>query len=162
MISLQKAAVGLTNDERRRRVAELLCKAISLSEAKRVVEAPRSCGEVFASAPVTKTPDDVGSDEHRILDYLELAGRGSPAAIRDALGLSRSTTYRALHRLTVAGHIRPSGKTRGLAYQLNDAEPPPHKIALNTRRSEQSESPRPVAPTVRLAPADTGRMRIAI
>lgn len=131
MNSLQKAAVGLTNDERRRRVAELLCKAISLSEAKRVVEAPRLCGEVVASAPVTTTPDDVGSDEHRILDYLELAGRGSPAAIRHALGLSRSATYRALHRLTVAGHIRSSGKTRGLAYQLNDAEPPPHKIALN-------------------------------
>ena len=127
----EEAAVVLTNDERRRRVAELLCKAISLSEAKRVVEAPPSCGEVLASAPATKTPEDVGSEELRILDYLELAGRGSPAAIREALGLSRSATYRALHRLTVVGHVRPSGKTRGLAYQLNDAEPPPHKISLN-------------------------------
>jgi uncharacterized membrane protein len=127
----EATAIVLPNDERRRRVAELLCKAISLSAAKRVVEVPRLCGEVVVSEPVTTTPDDVGSDEHRILDYLELAGRGSPAAIRDALGLSRSATYRALHRLTVAGHIRSSGKTRGLAYQLNDAEPPPHKIALN-------------------------------
>ena len=31
-----------------------------------------------------------------------------------------------------------------------------------TRRSERSESAMPVAPTVRLAPANTGRMRIAI
>lgn len=127
----EETAIVLTNDERRRRVAELLCKAISLSEAKRVVETPPSSGEVVVSPPVTTTPGDVGSDEHRILDYLELAGRGSPAAIREALGLSRSATYRALHRLTVVGHIRPGGKTRGLAYQLNSAEPPPHKIALN-------------------------------
>lgn len=126
----EETATVLTNDERRRRVAELLCKAISLSEAKRVVETPPSSGEVVVSTLVT-TPGDVGSDEHRILDYLELAGRGSPAAIREALGLSRSATYRALHRLTVVGHIRPDGKTRGLAYQLNSAEPPPHKIALN-------------------------------
>jgi hypothetical protein len=121
----------MTSDERRGRIAELLCKAILLSEAKRVLEAPPSSGEAVVSAPVTTTPDDVGSEELRILDYLELAGRGSPAAIREALGLSRSATYRALHRLTVVGHIRPGGKTRGLAYQLNDGEPPPHKIALN-------------------------------
>ncbi len=131
MRPMEETAIVLTNDERRRRVAELLCKAISLSESKRVAEKPPPSGDFGVSTPITTTPGDIGSDEHRILDYLELAGRGSPAAIREALGLSRSATYRALHRLTVVGHIRPDGKTRGLAYQLNGAEPPPHKIALN-------------------------------
>jgi hypothetical protein len=131
MMPTQEATVVLTNAERRRRVAELLCKAISLAESKRVVESPPSSNELVVSASAPTTPNDVGSEELRILDYLELAGRGSPAAIREALGLSRSATYRALHRLTIAGRVRPSGQTRMLAYQLNQSEPPPHKISLN-------------------------------
>jgi hypothetical protein len=131
MMPTQPMTSDLTDGERRRRVAELLCKAISLAEAKRVLNAPPLPGDVAASAASSKMPEDTGPEELRIMDYLELAGRGSPAAIRDALGLSRSATYRAIHRLTVAGHVVPSGQTRMLAYQLNKSEPPPQKIALN-------------------------------
>ena len=76
-------------------------------------------------------PNDTDSEETRILDYLGLTGQGSPVSIRTALGLSRSATYRALHRLTVAGHVVPNGQTRMLAYRLNKAEPSPQNIGRN-------------------------------
>ena len=121
----------LTDQERRRRVAELLCKAIFLAEAKRAVRPVRVAGGAGDLVHSSTMPNDTGSEEIRILDYLELRGRGSPVSIREALGLSRSATYRALHRLTVAGHVVPSGQTRMLAYQLNKAEPSPQNIGLN-------------------------------
>ncbi len=121
----------LTESERRRRVAELLCKAILLAGAKRVVAPDRTAEKAPAPSHFSVMPDDSGSEEIQILDYLELAGQGSPVSIRTALGLSRSATYRALHRLTVAGHVVPVGQTRTLAYQLNKAAPAPQDVALN-------------------------------
>jgi hypothetical protein len=127
----QQIAVVLTEAQRLRRVAELLCKAIVLAEVKRVVEPVHVADGDDNPGHCSARPNDTGSEEIRILDYLELRGRGSPVSIREALGLSRSATYRALHRLTVAGHVIPSGQTRMLAYQLNKAEPCPQKIGLN-------------------------------
>ena len=121
----------LTDQERRRRVAELLCKAIFLAEAKRAVRQLRVADSANDLAHDSTMPNGTDSEETRILDYLELAGQGSPVSIRTALGLSRSATYRALHRLTVAGHVVPNGQTRMLAYQLNKAEPPPQDIGRN-------------------------------
>ena len=131
MRQTQQTTDVLTNLERRRRVAELLCKAIFLAEAKRAVE-PMPSAEHEHEPPQNSTAlDDADAEEVRILDYLEVAGRGSPVSIRDALGLSRSATYRALHKLTVAGHVVSSGQTRMLVYQLNMAEPPPQLIGRN-------------------------------
>ena len=121
----------LTDQERRRRVAELLCKAIFLAEAKRAVRPVRVAGGGGDLVHSSTMPNYTDSEETRILDYLELAGQGSPVSIRTALGLSRSATYRALLRLTVAGHVVPSGQTRRLAYPLNKAEPSPQNIGLN-------------------------------
>ena len=126
-----QTTVVLTDDERRRRVAELLCKAIVLADAKRIVALVCITEEPPALSHFSVMPDDSRSEETRIRDYLEFTGKGSPVSIRQALGLSRSATYRALHRLTVAGHVVPVGQTRMLAYQLNKAEPPPPDIALN-------------------------------
>ena len=123
--------IVLTEDERRRRVAELLYKAIVLAEAERAVAPCRVVEVAAAPSQFAAMPDESGWEETRILDYLEVAGQGSPVSIRTALGLSRSATYRALHRLTVAGHVVPSGQTRMLAYQLNKAGPSPQNIGRN-------------------------------
>lgn len=127
----QQTTDVLTDQERRRRVAELLCKAIFLAEAKRAVPPVRLADAAGNLVRNPTTPNDTDSEETRILDYLELTGQGSPVSIRTALGLSRSATYRALQRLTVAGHVVPSGQTRMLAYQLNKAEPSPQNIGRN-------------------------------
>jgi len=51
--------------------------------------------------------------------------------IRNALGLPKTTTYRALVRLKRSGAISTEGQTRTLAYSLAEREPPPHVIARN-------------------------------
>ena len=131
MRQYQETTDVLTDQERRRRVAELLCKAILLAEAKRAVGPVRVADVAGDLGHDSTMPNDTDTEEIRILDYLELAGQGSPVSIRTALGLSRSATYRALHRLTVAGHVVPNGQTRMLAYQLNKAEPSPQNIGWN-------------------------------
>ncbi len=153
----QPTTNALTVQERRRRVAELLCKAIVLAEAKRVLQPVRMANGAGDLAHKSALPDDTDADEGRILDYLALAGEGSPRSIRSALGLSRSATYHALRRLTVAGHVVRSGQTRMLAYRLSQVEFPPQNHGR-----EKTLSPQSLAPTVRLASGNDGRMKMAV
>lgn len=115
----------LAPPERMRRIADLLAKAILLSESKRALRV-EDARENNAS---TFNPFD--SDAERVLQYLQVAGHGSPAAIRCALGLSKATAYRTLLRLSDDGYVVAKGQTRTLAYYLAEREPPAEKLALN-------------------------------
>lgn len=116
--------------QRLRRIAELLCKAIVLTEAGRpkAPEPPPPRHEVPVALPVSK---DGASGEDRIVNYLDFVGSASPATIRTGLGLSRTSAHRALRRLSAAGIIVGSGQTRRIVYQLSQGEPPPEKMGLN-------------------------------
>ncbi len=122
---------GLTESERLRRVAEILCKVILLAEADAALHVP-SAGET--AEPATRNPVRPAADhpdDEQILRYLALVGEASPVEIRSTLSLSRSSACRALQRLARARRIRGSGLTRQLVYQLNAGEPPPDRIGLN-------------------------------
>jgi len=115
----------LAPSERMRRIADLLTKAILLSESNRALQREdRPGGPASRSAPFE-------SDAERVLQYLRITGCGSPATIRHALGLSKATAYRALARLATDGHVVVRGQTRTLAYHLAEREPPAEKLALN-------------------------------
>jgi biotin operon repressor len=124
----QHAAV--TDAGRLRRIAELLCKAIVLTEASQAVQAGscRTNSDVPVASPSLRDPS---SGDDRILNYLAFVGTASPAVIRSSLGLSRTSTHRALRRLSSAGNVVASGQTRGVVYRLSEGEPPPEKIGLN-------------------------------
>lgn len=116
---------SLSESERIDRIAFLLCKAVMLAEAKRKLELP--------TASLTQ-PDDPAQRVHiddRILSYLRVSGAATPLAIRDALGLARTTAYRSFTRLQQAGHIQGLGRASALVYHLNQREPAPEKIELN-------------------------------
>ncbi len=117
----------LTDAQRVRRIAELLCKAIVTSEAAAVLIETNARED----APVVEGATTGQPDENRVLGYLGLAGEASPLSIRLALGLSRSKVYRILQRLNGDGQIVASGQTRSISYRLSRAEPPLDKIALN-------------------------------
>jgi len=156
MRQYQQTTAVLTEQERRRRVAELLCKAIFLAEAKRALEPVGVAADAGELAHRSAMPHDADLEEMRILNYLEVAGRGSPKSIRGALGMSPSATYRALHRLTVAGYVVPSGRTRTLTYGLNQVEPPAPSCG-----PKKMPSPPAHATTVQLASGNSGRTGIA-
>ena len=120
----------LSEPQRLRRIAELLCKAIVLTEASRAVQP--EARPIDSDGPVVLPSfRDESSGDDRILNYLAFVGTASPAVIRSSLGLSRTSTHRALRRLSSAGNIVASGQTRGVAYRLSQGEPPPEKIRLN-------------------------------
>lgn len=116
--------------QRLRRIGELLCKAIVLTEAgrPRTHEASRSVREVPAAPPVSA--DGLLGDD-RIVNYLDFVGAASPGVIRTGLGLTRTSVHRALRRLSAAGVIVGSGQTRRVVYRLSQGEPPSDKIGLN-------------------------------
>jgi biotin operon repressor len=116
--------------QRMRRIAELLCKAIVLTEAgrPRTDDASRSVPEVPAAPPVS---GDGPLGDDRIVNYLDFVGTASPAVIRTGLGLTRTSVHRALRRLSAAGVIVGSGQTRRVVYRLSQGEPPPDQIGLN-------------------------------
>jgi DNA-binding transcriptional ArsR family regulator len=122
---------GMTESSRRRRIAELLCKAILLAEANDAVAA----AERAAGVDVATEPDQVTSERNeesdRVLQFLSVVREASPATIRESLGISRSTVYRALQRLAREQQVIAEGQTRMIVYRLNQAEPPPEKIELN-------------------------------
>jgi uncharacterized membrane protein len=123
---------SLSDAQRLRRIAELLCKAIVLTEASRAVQPlPRPADSGESVVPPSFLDAAAPSEDDRISSYLAFVGGASPAVIRSTLGMSRTGTYRALHRLTAAGSIVASGQTRGLVYRLNQGEPPADKIGLN-------------------------------
>jgi len=111
-------------------MAELLCKAIVLTEASRAVQP--EARPIDSDGPVVLPSfRDASSGDDRILNYLAFVGTASPAVIRSSLGLSCTSTHSALRRLSLAGNIVASGQTRGVAYGLSQGEPPPEKIGLN-------------------------------
>lgn len=123
--------LGMTEAARRRRIAELLCKAIYLAEASDAVAgAGRATGvdipeEEFA-ATITR---DTESDQ--VLQFLSVVREASPAMICESLGVSRSTAYRALRRLSREQQVISEGQTRMLVYRLNQVEPPPEMLERN-------------------------------
>lgn len=113
------------------RVAEILCNAIlrSMATPSMRVDAARD----IAAAPKSEAgqASDEKSDDERIICYLKVMRSASPGDIRSALGLSRSTAWRVLRRLTQSGRIVGIGQTRQLVYQLHAEEPPTDKLWQN-------------------------------
>ena len=121
----------MTESSRRRRIAELLCKAILLAEAKdAVAAAERAAGVDVPTEPDVAT-NERSEESDRVLQFLSVVREASPATIRESLGISRSTVYRALQRLSREQQVIAEGQTRMIVYRLNQAEPPPEKIELN-------------------------------
>lgn len=123
---------NLSEAERLRRIAELLCKAIARTAAIGVVAAPVpvDSGEHSPPRPGFMTVDN-DAEAERVISYLRFVGSAAPAMIRGTLGLSRTGTHRVLIRLARAGKIIVSGKTRNIAYRLKELEPPADRIMLN-------------------------------
>ena len=114
---------------RRRRIAKLLCKAVQLSQ---VSDAFHSKSDPAAEAGVGESGDLIQqTDETRILRFLEISGSASPIVIRQSLGLSRSSVYRTLQRLSQERQVSSNGHTRSLVYELCQGEPSSDKICLN-------------------------------
>ena len=118
--------VPLSPHDRVRRISALLCKAVMLAEAKRMVQPPSAGAE-----PMAPEKGDVTDIDERILNFLRGSGEASPLLIRSALGIPRSTAYWSFLRLRRAGQIVGNGRARALIYRLNEQEPPPEIIALN-------------------------------
>ena len=114
---------ALPDDQRIRRICELLSKAMILDAAGRIVSAAVVAAE---GAPNVTMPEQVvaetGSDVARIESYLALVGEASPAMIRETLGLPRMRIYRAAQRALAAGEITVSGQTRTVTYRLNSPQ----------------------------------------
>jgi len=115
----------MTDPARRRRIAELLCKAIQMASVSDALE-------VSATPDVPARPASVAlSEGDRVLNFLRVVGEASPAAIRQSLGLSRSGVFRTLQRLAHERQVAAHGQTRTLVYRLTRDAPPPDRIALN-------------------------------
>jgi hypothetical protein len=123
---------NLSEAERLRRIAELLCEAIARTAAREAVAAPVAAdsGRHLPPRPGFMTVDN-DADAERVIRYLRFVGSAAPAMIRGTLGLSRTGTHRVLIRLARAGKIIVSGKTRNIAYRLKELEPPADRIMLN-------------------------------
>lgn len=119
-------SVPTDGPHRRRRIAELLHKAISELESTQL-----SSTEFFTPASSNVTPAAELSDPERVVRFLRITGESSPATIRTTLGLSRSGAFRVLQSLAHAQRIVSHGQTRTLVYRLNEREPPPDRLALN-------------------------------
>ncbi len=121
---------ALPDDQRIRRICELLSKAMILDAVGRIVSPTVATAE---AAPKAILPEQVvvetGSDVARIESYLVLIGEASPAMIRETLGLPRMRIYRAAQRLLAAGTIMVSGQTRTVTYRLSAA--PTEKLSHN-------------------------------
>jgi len=112
----------LSEQERIKRICELLCKAVLSAEAGRVVAPPEVeelevAHELLPRLALAEQPD-----EARIINYLALVGQASPSAIRATLGLSRWCATNALNRLLSVGRVATCGQTRLLTYRLSPAE----------------------------------------
>ena len=115
----------LTEGERMARICALLCKAIALGDAQRIVEV---AGE---DAPASAPPGpDASAHPHdvRVIQYLTLIGEAGPEQIRATLNFTRWEKDQALRRLVQEGRIVAHGNTRKLTYRLS--RPPPHAAHL--------------------------------
>lgn len=129
--SEEKAPLASSDAGRRRRIAELLCKATLLAEASDAVTATEGAGgfDTLEKESTAITTRDEESDQ--ILQFLSVVREASPAMIRESLGVSRSAVYRALRRLSREQLVISEGQTRLLVYRLNQAEPPPEILEQN-------------------------------
>jgi hypothetical protein len=126
-----QSADGMTESSRRRRIAELLCKAILLAEANDAVAAAERAAGVDVPTEPDEATNERNEESDRVLQFLSVVREASPATIRESLGISRSTVYRALQRLSREQQVIAEGQTRMIVYRLNQAEPPPEKVELN-------------------------------
>ena len=79
---------------------------------------PRPPGKTSGGQRAKSAADagSAGSDDARILEYLQTTGSAAPRYVRVALGLSRITTCRKLAGLVAAGKIMVTGKARNATY----------------------------------------------
>lgn len=105
------------------RICALLCKAIALGDAQRIVEVPR---EDVPSPQGSDAP--AHSHDVRVVQYLTLIGEAGPEQIRATLNLTRWQKDEALRRLVQEGRIVAQGRTRNLTYRL--CRPPAHVAQL--------------------------------
>ncbi len=122
-------SVTIDSPRRRRRIAELLHKAMVEVESTLLSPEHEASVAAHADAPVAIQTDL--PDSARVIRLLRVTGQSSPANIRDSLGLSRSGTFRVLQALTHARRIVSHGQTRTLVYRLNERETPLGRIDLN-------------------------------
>jgi hypothetical protein len=103
----------MTEQERLRRIGELICRAIMRSPELPVATAVRPVG-----APYPR-----GQPEEGIVNYLRCFGQASPTEMRLAMGLSKSMAARSLQRLLETKRVIVSGRTRAAFYRLTDFDP---------------------------------------
>ncbi len=115
----------LTEGERMARICALLCKAITLGDAQRVVEKlpDEAPAGLLPEPDAPAHPNDV-----RVVQYLTLFGEAGPEQIRATLNFTRWEKDQSLRRLVQAGRIVAHGHTRKLTYRLS--RPPPHVVHL--------------------------------
>lgn len=109
-----RKTVDLTSEERRQRIAELLCKAIHYEGAKQATSGPAMSAP--ASGPAPKPPPP--TEEERVLRYLNQVGQTTPLTLRTALGIPRTTMYRILLRLSQQGLVGTAGTARAATVWL--------------------------------------------
>lgn len=105
---------GLSEEQRLRRICELLSKAVVADWTERIVcervtDRP-TAGEESPKAEIT--------DRQRILSYLELVGHATPSSIRATLGLPRMRLYRAVQPMLANGRLAANGHTSMVTYSL--------------------------------------------
>lgn len=115
----------LTEGERMARICALLCKAIALGDAQRVVETPQEEAPA-GSLPAPAAP--AHPNDARVVQYLTLIGEAGPEQIRATLNFTRWQKDEALRRLVQDGWIVAHGHTRNLTYRLT--RPPSHVAQL--------------------------------
>ena len=109
-----QTASGLTEEQRLRRICELLSKAVVADWTERIVrdrvtDRP-TAGEMASKSELT--------DRQRVLSYLELVGHATPSSIRATLGLPRMRLYRAVQPMLATGRLAANGHTRTITYSL--------------------------------------------
>lgn len=114
---------------RRKRIAQLLLKAILQTETEDAVR-PAIAPDSESSISIAGAQPDASNAE-RVVQFLRVTGEASPVSIRSSLGLSRSGAFRILQSLAHSRRIVTHGQTRALVYRLNEREPPPEKLELN-------------------------------
>ena len=116
----------LNEQERLKRIAEILCSAI-LAEGPSIVEPGESVDgdrdQSLLLEPVTVQRGTVHED--KVVNYLSKVGEASPAILRAVLQLPRTSAYRVIDGLVESGRIVSDGQTRALVYRLGTL--PPHR-----------------------------------
>jgi uncharacterized membrane protein len=123
---------SLSEEQRLKQIAEILCDAILVADRDGTLAAER---DRSAEVPSTETPPasprQLPADEQRVVDYLARVSQAPPLALRALLGLPRTSAYRVLNRLIAAGHVVTGGQTRRLIYRLNPLPPRKQNVELN-------------------------------